>query len=234
MTTKLAALLKEYVSPPSATSGLAAYALEGQRTNGVMAAASVDLRDWLSPTRINRLNRLAAKARGTRIVAKKVTVDTAAHLAAASPFNLKRHPSKRQQSAGNYAKGHVSISGLQVAIENPAGSRRQPQWPELTAHYGYAKRTEGADGDGVDVFVKVGTPTDWKGDVFVVDQVVGGEFDEHKAMIGWATQEAASAAYLSNYEDGWEGLGAITGMPLSEFKAWLKNGDTSAPISKEI
>ena len=58
--------------------------------------------------------------------------------------------------------------------------------------------------------------------VYVVDQVnTDGSFDEHKVMIGFSSLEDARSAYLSNYEDGWQGLGNITGVALDEFKKWI-------------
>lgn len=101
----------------------------------------------------------------------------------------------------------------------------------MTAHYGYVRGTEGADGDHVDVFLKPGTPGDWTGTVYVVDQLdVDGAFDEHKCMIGWSSQEAAERAYLSNYTKGWK-LGQVTAVPWKEFKQWLK-GDTTTPMGQ--
>ena len=48
--------------------------------------------------------------------------------------------------------------------------------------------------------------------VYVVDQVnTDGSFDEHKVMIGFSSLEDARSAYLSNYEDGWQGLATLPG-----------------------
>ena len=161
-------------------------------------------------------------------------VDRAAHQAATSDLNLLRKPTPAQAEAGNYRKGHVRIGGLDIAIENPAGSHRKPEWPPMQAHYGYAKQSDGADGDAVDVFVRTGTPTDWAGTVFVIDQTDGaGGFDEHKAMIGFDNRAEAVACYLSHYPADWQ-LGAVTAMALDDFKAWLRGGDTTGPLAKEF
>ncbi|HJX58175.1 MAG TPA: diguanylate cyclase, partial [Thiobacillus sp.] len=158
-------------------------------------------------------------------------VDAAAHEAATSPQNDLPQPTEAQKDAGNYQKGHVTVGGLDIAIENPAGSKRRPEWPELKSHYGYFKRTEGKDGDQVDVFVKPGTPEDYSGPVFVVDQTnKDGDFDEHKIMLGFDSSEAARAGYLGNYTKGWNGLGAMRKFSLGEFKAWLESGDTKKPV----
>lgn len=164
---------------------------------------------------------------------KAKPLDEAAHEAATSDLNLLRAPTERQIAAGVYAKGHWRISGQRITLENAAGTRRRPEWPPLTAHYGYVRGTKGADGDHVDVFIKPGTPSDWAGTVYVIDQVdEDGEFDEHKCMIGWGSQEAAERAYLGNYTKGWV-LGVVTAVSWKEFTEWLK-GDTTVPMSREV
>lgn len=62
------------------------------------------------------------------------TIDQAAHQAATSPLNDRPEPTDAQKEAGNYAKGHVRISGMDVSIENPKGSERRQKASEwLTA-----------------------------------------------------------------------------------------------------
>lgn len=143
-----------------------------------------------------------------------------------SDINLE--PSEAQKEAGNYKKAPIKIDNLDIKIENPAGSTRSGkdddgnEWTsEMVAHYGYFARTEGKDGDQVDVLIRPGTessPT-----VYVVDQVnpETGEFDEHKVIMGATSEEDAKKLYLSNYEDGWQGLGNITAMEQADFKEWL-------------
>lgn len=147
-------------------------------------------------------------------------VDAAAAEAATSPANDLPAPTEAQKDAGNYKKGALSLHGLRISIENPAGTRRRPEWPPLAHHYGYIRGTEGKDGDHVDVFLG---PDAENADlpVFVVDQVTeAGRFDEHKVMLGFADEAAARAGYLANYTKGWKGLGDITPMTLADFKAW--------------
>ena len=149
-------------------------------------------------------------------------------------------PSEAQIAAGNYQKGHVKVGPLEIAIENPAGSTRTgPGWQvQMQAHYGYVKRTEGADGDQVDVYVKAGTPTDYTGPVYVVDQYnpKTGKFDEHKAMIGYRFPGQAVKAYDAHFSDG---SGAqrrqgVTRMSVEQFADWAKNGDTSKPAAAPV
>lgn len=163
-------------------------------------------------------------------VTPAATIAAAEAEAAMSPLNDRPEPTDAQKDAGNYKLGHAIVGGLDVSIENPAGTSRRPEWPPLKHSYGYVKRTEGADGDHVDVFLgpKAGDPTN---PVFIVDQVnKDGSFDEHKVMVGFADKGAARRGYLANYEKGWQGLGDITPMPFEQFKDWVKDPTrTTAP-----
>jgi len=160
--------------------------------------------------------------------------DQAAHEAATSPLNDLSEPSAAMKEAGNYVKGHTRIAGLDVTIENPQGSTRKPEWPPLKSHYGYIRRTVGADSENLDVFVKPGTPQDYNGPVFVVDQLgKDGSFDEHKIMLGFPDEPAARAGYAENYTKGWK-VGPIREFKSPvEFRDWLKNGDTTRPTAED-
>lgn len=136
------------------------------------------------------------------------------------------NPSEAQKEAGNYKKGHVKINGFDVSIEQPVGSVRSgkdasgKEWSQVMNNtYGYIRGTESVDGDHIDVFLGPDMNSDM---VYVVDQVnTDGSFDEHKVMMGFSSLEDARSAYLSNYEEGWKGLGNITGVALDEFKKWI-------------
>ncbi|MFQ2047801.1 LPD38 domain-containing protein [Aeromonas veronii] len=145
-------------------------------------------------------------------------------------------PTDAQKEAGNYKKGHLTLQGLDITLENPKGSTRSgtdqdgKAWQSTMTHdYGYIKRTLGADGDHVDVFI--GDQLDSE-TVYVVDQVdpKTGKFDEHKVLMGFADEQAARDGYLANYEKDWKGLGAIKAMPIAVFKRWLSDGDTTKPV----
>lgn len=169
--------------------------------------------------------------RGQAATGLAKTVDTAAHEAATSSENKLPQPTEAQKEAGNFQKGHTQVGGLDIAIENPEGSRRRPEWPALKSHYGYIKRTGGADGEQVDAFIKPGTATEHAGPVFVVNQAKGnGQFDEHKAMVGWPTEKAARAAYLESYTKGWDRIKSIARFENpTDFKQWLDKGDLMKP-----
>src|SRR5579871_188170 len=152
---------------------------------------------------------------------------------------VETNPTPAQKEAGNYAKGHINVQGLKISIENPRGSVRRggapgKEWEtKVPDHYGYVKRTEGADGDQVDVYVGRHPDSDR---VYVVDQMDHrtGRFDEHKAMLGYRTQEEAESAYKRGFSDGKGAarMGAVTEMSVGDFKNWLREGDTKNPVSE--
>lgn len=172
-----------------------------------------------------RVDRPAVKREQPTATPEAARIDQAAAAADTAP-------TEGQKEAGNYQKGHVRIHGLDITIENPRGSERsgtdangKPWSVEMPDHYGYVRRTEGADGDHVDVYIG---PHPEAGRVYVVDQIDPrtGKFDEHKAMLGYDSQEAATAAYDAAFSDskGPERRGAVTPMPITTFKRWLERG----------
>lgn len=139
------------------------------------------------------------------------------------------NPTEAQKKAENYKQGHVTLWGLPFTIENPKGSVRRgtdangKQWEQVMNNtYGKIRRTEGVDGDHIDVFFGPNLQSD---KVFVVDQlnVDTKEFDEHKVMLGFDSMEESQAAYLSNYEQGWQGMGPVTETTMDEFKKWIES-----------
>lgn len=151
--------------------------------------------------------------------------------------NTNEPASASQAAAGNYKKGKIQVHGLTITLENPKGSTRSgtdsdgKEWSvKMKSDYGYINRTEGRDGDHIDVFLGPDVETEL---VYVVDQIdpKTKRFDEHKCMIGFRTQIAAKAAYLENYTAGWQGLKSITPMTLQQFKRWLRDGDLTKPVA---
>ena len=141
--------------------------------------------------------------------------------------NVDTNPTEAQKEAGNYRKGHITLDGRKVSIENPKGSVRRGvdrngnAWEtEMKSTYGYLLGTQGKDGDHIDVFIGDSLESP---EIFVVDQVdpETGAFDEHKVMYGFNSIEEARQAYLSNYQEGWKGLGSITAIGKDDFYKWL-------------
>ena len=140
-------------------------------------------------------------------------------------------PTPAQREAGNYRKKHIRIQGMGISIENKKGTRRKPDWPKLHCDYGYIKRTMGADGDHVDVFVG---PSPGSEIVYIIDQVdKNGRFDEHKAMVGFTSKQQAVEAYKKCYTPSWK-VGRVTAMTVGQFKLWLDKGNQKESISKQV
>lgn len=144
-------------------------------------------------------------------------------------------PTEAQKKAGNYKKGHLSFGGYDYTVETPKGVTRSGKdeqgkpW-SVTMHdtYGYILGKIGVDGDHIDMFINDAADLDtFDGNVYVVDQVnpETGEFDEHKVMYGYPSEEAATEAYLANYSKGWKGLGKVTSEPKATFDKWLESSD---------
>lgn len=144
-------------------------------------------------------------------------------------------PTEAQKKAGNYKKGHLSFGGYDYTVETPKGVTRSGKdeqgkpW-SVTMHdtYGYILGRIGVDGDHIDMFINDAADLDtFDGNVYVVDQVnpETGEFDEHKVMYGYPSEEAATEAYLANYSKGWKGLGKVTSVPKATFDKWLESSD---------
>lgn len=151
-----------------------------------------------------------------------------------------RKPTLAQKEAGNYAKGHVRIHGLDIAIENARGTSRNGVDPDgkkwsckLPCHYGYIKGTKGADGDHVDVYLgpHVKSPR-----IFVVDQIDADtrKFDEHKSFVGFTSKDQVLRTYRKAFSDGRadDRMGKVHEMTIPEFKEWLRDGDQTKPLKR--
>lgn len=133
-------------------------------------------------------------------------------------------PTKAQIEAGNYKVKRRRFAGLDVSVENPAGSYRRGQdragktWEtRMLYDYGYIRGTLGVDGDHVDCYLG---PNEDAPMVYIVHQRRYGDwdkFDEDKCMLGFDSQEDAIAAYLKHYDDP-RFLGPVTAMPTAEFR----------------
>jgi hypothetical protein len=142
-------------------------------------------------------------------------------------FNVDKSPTEAQIKAGNYRKGHVTVMGFKISIENPKGSYRKgkdksgKEWKTLMHNtYGYFLNSEGYDGDHVDVFLNDDNFNE-EGEIYGIDQFINGKFDETKFMMGFDSTEQAKKAYLSNYEKDWKGFKYITSTTVPKFKEWL-------------
>jgi site-specific DNA-cytosine methylase len=172
------------------------------------------------------------------------SADRTSHLSQVSSFGerlksaiaeTETEPTEAQKKAGNYKKGHLSFGGYDYTVETPKGVTRsgkdeqgKPWSVTMKDTYGYILGKIGVDGDHIDMFINDAADLDtFDGNVYVVDQVnpETGEFDEHKVMYGYPSEEAATEAYLANYSKGWKGLGKVTSVPKATFDKWLESSD---------
>lgn len=140
-------------------------------------------------------------------------------------------------------KKHINFQGLQISIETPKGEIRRgvdregkPWANRMADDYGYIKRTEGKDGDQVDVFVGPNKKSD---KVFIIDQLHHHmeKFDEHKCLLGYNDRKQALTAYHKSYGRVYGAhhtVGGVTEMSVDAFKEWLKGGGGKKPVSPDV
>lgn len=156
-----------------------------------------------------------------------------------------RRPSKIKRKIGNYTKGHISLRGLSISIENAKGSKRREKdqfgrsiKTKMPTAYGYIRGTVGADNMQVDCYLGK-HPESSK--IWVIDQdkfdVDGTDkgFDEHKVMLAYNSFDKALKDYLKSHFDGLghDRLSAVTEVTYDDLKDWLKNGEMNRPISEQ-
>jgi hypothetical protein len=128
--------------------------------------------------------------------------------------------------AQNKLSRRLKFRGLDVSIETDEGELRH--WTDastgeagktkMSVPYGYIRRTEGTDGDHVDVFVG---PHEDAENVYVIHQRKAPDFktfDEDKCMLGFHTADEAKAAYKNHYNDD-RFFGSMSVLPFEKFKA---------------
>lgn len=126
----------------------------------------------------------------------------------------------------------IKFAGMDISIENRKGSTRTWYDPNgkvrgstlMKYDYGYIRRTEGTDGDHVDVYLGPHSDSDR---VFIVNQKKMPdfkEFDEQKVMLGFRSPAEAKAAYLKQYSDK-RFFGSMIAMRMKDFKERVFNVD---------
>lgn len=219
-----------------------------------LAEVAQKIRQWTERNRAEAAEKAAARFSEE---ASKDVVDLSAARAAkgtrenpATPKNIQdardrvdHDATPAQKAANNYEHGHVRIQGMDIAIETAKGKERtsheldengKPKWSvEMPVDYGYIKRTEGADGEGVDVFIG---PKPEGDKVWVVDQQHADTkaFDEHKVMLGFESRAEALKAYKQSFSDGkgWARIKSVTEMTVAKLKETLNAMWQKKPIYK--
>lgn len=105
----------------------------------------------------------------------------------------------------------------------------------MTAIYGFVHGTQGADGDGVDVYL-VEKPE--RGSfVYVFNQHrMDGVFDEHKCVLGAKSLAEAISVYDAHFADGSgpKRRRSAVMMTAAEFLDWARSRDISGPIGEDF
>lgn len=155
-------------------------------------------------------------------------------------YRASHEPTPEQVKAGNYRKVRRRFAGLDITVENPAGSVRRGvdrnghAWEtRMVYDYGYVRGSLGVDGDQVDVYLG---PNEDAPMVYVVHQRKAGDwekYDEDKCMVGFLTEGDARTAFLQHYDDE-RFLGPITAMPIDEFRAKVRATKEAPKMIKAI
>jgi phage-related protein (TIGR01555 family) len=119
------------------------------------------------------------------------------------------------------AKRIIRWQGFEIGLQYFPFDKRHGK--VLTAGYGHFRRTKGADGMAVDCYVG---PNLDSSKVFEVTQLIDGQFDELKMVIGVDRMEDAIAIYLAAMPR--ERLGGIREITLDDLAQYRVNEETKA------
>lgn len=129
---------------------------------------------------------------------------------------------------------HIKYRSLPISVENISGdyriyfSRGGKYKKKMFAHYGFIPKTEGNDGEDVDVYLKPGANKN--ADVYVIHQMKNKDgirsFDEDKIMLGFDSLYEARSTYLQHMPEKY--FGGIKKMSFDEFLS-----EYLAPLKKE-
>lgn len=193
----------------------------------LMKAQTDDYRDWHGHVR-QRPDGMRMRCGGPRMCTICKAEADAHGLAIPRAVPGYTPPTEEQKLTSKYPKPKQDWYGLTIAIEQPAGTVREGvdetgrAWRTVFKYaYGEVLRSEGADGDPVDVFMGL-TPD--APEVYIVRQMKRKEwhvYDEDKCFLGFDSMESAKAAYLAHYDDP-RFFGGIVAMPRDEFIAKVR------------
>ena len=130
-----------------------------------------------------------------------------------------------QRKARNGKVQRTTVGPLSLCVEVPAGWRKGASF--LTAHYGYISGTKAPDGAAIDMFLSPQASV--TADVFVIDHMKGGKFDEPKVFLGFTSKVDAEETYRNVYAQ----RATATKMTMTQFQQWIKEGGAMQPTIKE-
>ena len=130
-----------------------------------------------------------------------------------------------QRKARNGKVQRTTFGPLSLCLEIPAGWRKGASF--LTAHYGYIAGTKAPDGAAIDMFLSPQASV--TADVFVIDHMKGGKFDEPKVFLGFTSKVDAEETYRNVYAQ----RATATKMTMTQFQQWIKEGGAMQPTIKE-
>jgi hypothetical protein len=141
-------------------------------------------------------------------------------------------PPSHLKNSKRPVKREVEFAGLPVAVEIEIGETKSgvgqdgQEWSHVYQFpYGEILKTEGEDGDPVDVYLG---PIEDAPSVFVVHQLdMDGSRDEDKVFLGFQDAEAAEKAYR-DHGPAW-GFGTMDEMTLDEFRRGYLRANLPAP-----
>jgi len=132
---------------------------------------------------------------------------------------------EQEKLAKHKLSRRMDFHGLKISIETDKGEFRHWYDPhnkekgktKMSHPYGYIRRTEGVDGDHVDVYIGPHLDAPF---VYIVHQMKAPDFtayDEDKCMLGFQNAADAKAAYLTNFNDD-RFFGTMDKLPFATFK----------------
>lgn len=139
-------------------------------------------------------------------------------------FDKHRIGAIKKVEANRKLHKRVKFQGLDISVENRAGSTRTGKdpyfgpWKTKMRHdYGYVKGSKGMDGGGVDCFVGPNPAARFAYVVHILKGPKFQKFDEDKVMLGFNSKDAAKKAFMLHY-DNKKFYGGMDALLMNEFK----------------
>jgi hypothetical protein len=116
------------------------------------------------------------------------------------------------------------FQGLRVRIDRPKGFVQEGKdeegrpWKRVYKYdYGFLPKTQGGDGEGVDVFL--GPDASARESFWVIQKKRDGSFDEYKVLVGFGSKQEAKKVYGEHIP--MRHFGGMVGIPMGMMKAML-------------